>query len=59
MTGCRINCRRKRRQKRLRGRKGQLLKGLVACDKGFQLILQLLDVTERFQARRVMIRFAF
>lgn len=41
------------------GRKGQPLKGLVVCDKGLQLILQLLDVTERFQARRVMIRFAF
>lgn len=35
---------------------GQLLKGPVVCDKGFQLILQRLDVTGRFQARRVMIR---
>ena len=31
---------------------------LAVCDQGFQLLRQLLDITERFQARRVMIRFA-
>lgn len=48
-----------RGEKRLMMEEEPALRGLVAYAKGPQLLLQLWDITESFQARRVKTRFAF